>query len=353
LLRGVAPTVVLEIISRGPMYGYELRKAIEKRSNNILVLGKGTLYPLLYNLEAKKLVKGKWEIKGRSIKRREAFTLVELLVVIALIALLMGILLPPLNKIRRMAKATVCRSNVRQWGLVFKLYGDDNEAKLPQSFPGSNLNPRAAYWLNATLPYCKDKDLLFCPSTKVVYNKPDYPRNTPGSTFACWGPLENGGPQSWYPQSAAGSYGINDWCANPPPGENTLWWQPSKNAWKTQLVKKGADRIPLLGDCAVFGCFPQDDDPPPAKEPSPYTGPPYVGWIRHAKHWTASTNMGLFCLPRHEGAVNLVFLDGSVGAVPLRALWKLKWHRSFDINGYWTQPWAAWPKWMLKFGDEY
>ncbi len=70
LLRGVAPTVVLEIISRGPMYGYELRKAIEKRSNNILVLGKGTLYPLLYNLEAKKLVKGKWEIKGSTRPKR-------------------------------------------------------------------------------------------------------------------------------------------------------------------------------------------------------------------------------------------------------------------------------------------
>ena len=70
LLRGVAPTVVLEIISRGPMYGYELRKAIEQRSNRILVLGKGTLYPLLYNLEAKKLIKGKWEIKGSSRPKR-------------------------------------------------------------------------------------------------------------------------------------------------------------------------------------------------------------------------------------------------------------------------------------------
>ena len=70
LLRGIAPTVALEILSRGQMYGYELRKAIEQRSNNILVLGKGTLYPLLYNLEAKKLVKGKWEMKGSSRPKR-------------------------------------------------------------------------------------------------------------------------------------------------------------------------------------------------------------------------------------------------------------------------------------------
>ena len=70
LLRGIAPTVVLEILSQGQMYGYELRKAIEQRSKSILVLGKGTLYPLLYNLEAKKLIKGKWEISDSSRPKR-------------------------------------------------------------------------------------------------------------------------------------------------------------------------------------------------------------------------------------------------------------------------------------------
>ncbi|MFC1781385.1 PadR family transcriptional regulator [Planctomycetota bacterium] len=70
LLKGIAPVVVLEILSRGQMYGYELSQAIEQRSGNILSLGKGTLYPLLYNLEAKKLVKGKWETNNSSRKRR-------------------------------------------------------------------------------------------------------------------------------------------------------------------------------------------------------------------------------------------------------------------------------------------
>jgi len=70
LLKGIAPVVVLEILSRGQMYGYELSQAIEQRSGDILTLGKGTLYPLLYNLEAKKLVKGKWEKNQSSRKRR-------------------------------------------------------------------------------------------------------------------------------------------------------------------------------------------------------------------------------------------------------------------------------------------
>ena len=70
LLKGVAPVVVLEILSAGRMYGYELSQAIEQRSGQVLTLGKGTLYPLLYNLEAKKLVKAKWESAETSRKRR-------------------------------------------------------------------------------------------------------------------------------------------------------------------------------------------------------------------------------------------------------------------------------------------
>ena len=70
LLKGIAPVVVLEILSRGPMYGYELSRAVERRSAEVLTLGKGTLYPLLYNLEAKKLIEGKWETSDSGRKRR-------------------------------------------------------------------------------------------------------------------------------------------------------------------------------------------------------------------------------------------------------------------------------------------
>lgn len=70
LLKGITPVVVLEILSRGPMYGYELSQSIEQRSGKILSLGKGTLYPLLYNLESKKLIKGRWETNQSSRKRR-------------------------------------------------------------------------------------------------------------------------------------------------------------------------------------------------------------------------------------------------------------------------------------------
>ena len=70
LLKGIAPVVVLEILSRGEMYGYQLSDAIEQRSDNVLTLGKGTLYPLLYNLEAKKLVQARMDKSPNGRKRR-------------------------------------------------------------------------------------------------------------------------------------------------------------------------------------------------------------------------------------------------------------------------------------------
>ena len=70
LLKGVAPMVVLEILARGKMYGYELSEALEQRSEGILTLGRGTLYPLLYNLEAKGLVAAEWDENESKRKRR-------------------------------------------------------------------------------------------------------------------------------------------------------------------------------------------------------------------------------------------------------------------------------------------
>lgn len=70
LLKGIAPVVVLEVLARGEMYGYQLGEAIEQRSEEVLTLGKGTLYPLLYNLEAKKLIRGRWDKAPNGRKRR-------------------------------------------------------------------------------------------------------------------------------------------------------------------------------------------------------------------------------------------------------------------------------------------
>lgn len=69
LMRGAAPTAVMQVLSSGEKYGYELVEALSRQSNGLLGIGQSTLYPLLYNLEAKGLVTSRVDETGARPRR--------------------------------------------------------------------------------------------------------------------------------------------------------------------------------------------------------------------------------------------------------------------------------------------
>ena len=74
LMRGAGPAAVLQLLERRPMYGYELVEALSHSTDGVLAMGQSTLYPLLYNLEAKNLVRAEWR-ESESGRQRKYYTL--------------------------------------------------------------------------------------------------------------------------------------------------------------------------------------------------------------------------------------------------------------------------------------
>jgi prepilin-type N-terminal cleavage/methylation domain-containing protein len=123
--------------------------------------------------------------------RRRAFTLVELLVVIGIIAILISILLPTLNRAREAAKRTACLSNLRQLSDVFKLYGVQYKDATPIGYVGTA--KQVSYLMNhngTSIPHTttalgflamagltKSPKMLYCPSEQDILFQYDSTQN--------------------------------------------------------------------------------------------------------------------------------------------------------------------------------
>lgn len=74
LMRSAGPLAVLKLLERREMYGYEIAEALTARSDGLLTMGQSTLYPMLYNLEAKGLVSSRWDDTGARGRKYYAIT---------------------------------------------------------------------------------------------------------------------------------------------------------------------------------------------------------------------------------------------------------------------------------------
>lgn len=135
-----------------------------------------------------------WDVTNRPIPfsfqkhANSAFTLVELLVVISIIGLLMGLLLPAMNRARAQAHRVVCLSNMRQIGIALQGYTSDNGDRLPPS--SCHTADPNLYWLRVLTRYTRETLLFRCPADKtklfIDWNIPvdNQPKTARWSSFA-------------------------------------------------------------------------------------------------------------------------------------------------------------------------
>jgi prepilin-type N-terminal cleavage/methylation domain-containing protein/prepilin-type processing-associated H-X9-DG protein len=263
---------------------------------------------------------------------RRGFTLIELLVVIAIIALLMAILMPALARVKEQAKSISCRARLREWGLLFKFYTDDHDGYFNE---GWGSNSERTLWPNALRPYYKDSwDMLLCPTAvRVMRDLNDW-----GTFKAAWRDMDlPGGGEHRY----TFSYSINSW---------TNYMHDNRGArleewfWKSAVDVKSANNVPVFADATWHDAWPLHTD-----TPSPTMDAFGIG------NQGTTGEMNHFCIDRHNGFVNFLFMDWSTRGVGLKELWTLKWHRTFDKMGPWTRAGGVqsedWPVWLRRYKD--
>jgi prepilin-type N-terminal cleavage/methylation domain-containing protein/prepilin-type processing-associated H-X9-DG protein len=148
---------------------------------------------------------------------RRGFTLIEMLAVIAIIAILAGMLLPGLSKAKSRAVEGACVGNMRQIGIALTLYADENNGRLPTAseLPAESINSNRWPALTVVL------------ASQLGYRATNQPAN---SVFKC--PSDKlGGTNFYYFKTESLSYGWNE-QANNDPIINPKYWgtrlDPSK-----------------------------------------------------------------------------------------------------------------------------
>jgi prepilin-type N-terminal cleavage/methylation domain-containing protein len=132
---------------------------------------------------------------------RRAFTLLEILVVVAIIGLLAALLFPVFSRAREMARRTSCASQLHQLGLAFALYEQDQNALPPH--------------LSAIVPVYADTQLFVCPSDSVrgIRAGNDY---LEGDSR-----LNSGVSYQYFPRWDKAQ--VNGWWQSAPPFGNGKW----------------------------------------------------------------------------------------------------------------------------------
>jgi len=250
---------------------------------------------------------------------------------------------------RRRAREAVCQANLLRWGDVFGGIVEENGGKF---LSGTSAR---GYWWPIQLPHelqdWKKNRTWFCPTATV----PIYGENGVSSpiigTWNAWGIFRNpvavyeGKTYTMADSGINGSYGLNGYVIPIPENLSTHTANayeggvPAKHGWRNLLDVPDVSRVPMFLDTLRFDVWPLETHAPAVLE---------------NVAWTAN-HMARCCINRHEGAVNCLFVDGSVRKVGLKELWTLQWHKAFNTAGPWTsaggvQP-ENWPDWIRPFKD--
>ncbi len=220
--------------------------------------------------------------------KARGFTLIELLVVIAIIAILAAILFPVFARAREAARASSCRSNLKQIGTGMLMYAQDYDEQLGHSWINS---PNNNSWKHYLQPYLKNQGIYICPSSPTRFTP-----NTFGSNYGFYTALNRRTLADIQVPAGTVMFCDSSNTNKPDPANPETWTETSSTDWEV-----GYNRV--------------------------FTGTPPGG--------CCSGDTNRLAIGRHSGMCNVAYADGHVKAVQIKRLLGLQgpWANG-QANGY-------------------
>lgn len=256
------------------------------------------------------------------------FTLVELLVVIAVIGMLAALILSSLSAAKLRTKQIQCVNNIRQLGLASIMYTHDYQGNtLPYDLTGSGL-----LWMGRLIDYQSKVDAVrLCPVASQITGIDTNKAVQWGTADKAWAWRSSGPPKLW-----PGSYCFNGWLYSglrnrqgvmPPEDSLGVFSRDFNVLYPTQT--------PFFAEGVWLDAWPRTNDPPATDLYNGFHGGGFDG------------RMGRLTIPRHNGfvagraprkfdpeqrlpgGINIACFDGHVEGARLEDLWNYYWSRTW------------------------